>query len=177
MRTNEQAKKKGGKKKKKPAQPKPTDGTPAGTDTADDTNNNNEEAAPPATEEEGMTPTAMDAGNEEADKTKEGEIQQEMQRCRMTLRCREVKPLEDTCKQIIANASADFKTKGPVRIPTKKLSITTRRSPCGNGTNTWDRYEMRIHKRYIDIYCPASAIKTITDFRIDPGVDVHMLMY
>jgi small subunit ribosomal protein S20e len=114
---------------------------------------------------------------DDKDKTKDGEIQQEMQRCRMTLRCRDTKPLEDTCKTIIQRASVNYKTKGPVRIPTKKLSITTRRSPCGNGTNTWDRYEMRIHKRYIDIFCPASAIKEITDFRIDTGVDVNMLMY
>ena len=86
-------------------------------------------------------------------------------------------PLEDTCKTIIQRAEVNYKVKGPVRIPTKKLTITCRRSPCGNGTNTWDRYEMRIHKRYIDIICPASAIKEITDFRIDSGVDVNMLMY
>ena len=67
--------------------------------------------------------------------------------------------------------------KGPVRIPTKKLVITTRRSPCGNGTNTWDRYEMRIHKRVIDIYCPSSAIKEITEFRLDPGVDVNLIVW
>ena len=33
-----------------------------------------------------------------------------------------------------------------MRLPTKKLRITTRKSPCGEGTNTWDRFEMRIHK-------------------------------
>ncbi len=33
--------------------------------------------------------------------------------------------------------------KGPVRMPTKVLHITTRKSPCGEGTNTWDRFEMR----------------------------------
>ena len=65
-----------------------------------------------------------------------------------------------------------YKTRGPVRIPTKNLSITTRRSPCGNGTNTWDRFEMKVHKRVMDIHCPASVIKEITDFRIDPTVDV-----
>ena len=36
-----------------------------------------------------------------------------------------------------------LKVKGPVRIPTKVLHITTRKSPCGEGTNTWDRFEMR----------------------------------
>ena len=36
-----------------------------------------------------------------------------------------------------------LKVKGPVRLPTKVLKITTRKSPCGEGTNTWDRFEMR----------------------------------
>ena len=40
-----------------------------------------------------------------------------------------------------------LKVSGPVRLPTKKLRITTRKSPCGEGTNTWDRFQMRIHKR------------------------------
>merc|ERR1740139_358848 len=79
------------------------------------------------------------------------EVQEENQRIRMTLRGREVKPLEAACSEIVLRAKHQgYKTHGPVRIPTKTLTVTTRRSPCGNGTNTWDRYEMRIHKRVID---------------------------
>ena len=37
----------------------------------------------------------------------------------------------------------NLKVKGPVRMPTKVLHITTRKAPAGNGTNTWDRFEMR----------------------------------
>merc|ERR1712147_141201 len=44
----------------------------------------------------------------------------------------------------------DLHVKGPTRLPTKRLNITTRKSPCGEGTNTWDRFEMRIHKRLLD---------------------------
>ena len=40
---------------------------------------------------------------------------------------------------------------GPIPLPTKKLKITTRKSPCGNGTATFDRFEMRIHRRVIDL--------------------------
>ena len=36
-------------------------------------------------------------------------------------------------------------------MPTKVLRLTTRKSPCGEGTNTWDHLEMRIHKRIIDL--------------------------
>jgi small subunit ribosomal protein S20e len=53
------------------------------------------------------------------------------------------------------------KVKGPARMPTKVLRITTRKSPCGEGTNTWDRFEMRIHKRVIDIYTSSEVVKQI----------------
>ena len=62
-----------------------------------------------------------------------------------------------------------LKVKGPVRMPTKVLRITTRKSPCGEGTNTWDRFEMRIHKRLIDLHSPADVVKQITSIRCGQG--------
>merc|ERR1711937_279733 len=113
----------------------------------------------------------------EKDKTKGDEVQEEIQRIRMTLRAKEVKSLEDACSQIVSRAKVNgFKTKGPVRIPTKILRVTTRKSPCGEGTNTWDRFEMRIHKRVIDIMCPSSVVKDITTFKIDSSVDVDLIV-
>lgn len=32
---------------------------------------------------------------------------------------------------------------GPVRMPTKTLRITTRKTPCGEGSKTWDRFQVR----------------------------------
>ena len=117
----------------------------------------------------------MDA--EKDNKNKGEEIQEEIHRIRMTLRGRETKPLEHACSEIVSRAKQQgYKTRGPVRIPTKIMSITTRRSPCGNGTNTWDRFEMKVHKRVIDVYCPSSVVKEITNFRIDTGVDVNLIV-
>ncbi len=97
---------------------------------------------------------------------------------RMTLRSRETKSLESACAEIVARAkNQGYETKGPVRIPTKILRITTRKSPCGEGSKTWDRFEMRIHKRVIDIHCPSSVVKEITNFRIDAGVDVNLVVW
>jgi ribosomal protein S10 len=33
--------------------------------------------------------------------------------------------------------------------------------PCGEGSKTWDRYEMRIHKRLIDLNSSADVVKQI----------------
>ncbi len=67
-----------------------------------------------------------------------------------------------------------LKVSGPVRLPTKKLKIVTRKSPCGEGTNTWDRFEMRIHKRILDLHSPSEIVKEITSISIEPGVEVEV---
>ena len=116
--------------------------------------------------------------NTDKEKDKGVEALEEIKRMKLTLKGREVKPLEDACNKIIAGAkNKGYETHGPVRIPTKILRITCRKSPCGEGTNTWDRYEMRIHKRVIDILCPSSVVKDITTFKIDASVDVDLVVW
>ena len=79
------------------------------------------------------------------------------------------------CNDLIKGAKDKrLKVKGPVRMPTKKLKIVTRKSPCGEGTNTWDRFEMRIHKRLIDLHSPSEIVKQITSISIEPGVEVEV---
>ena len=67
-----------------------------------------------------------------------------------------------------------FKIKGPVRIPTKILRLVVRKSPCGEGTNTFDRWQMRIHKRILDLYASSDLVRQITNIAIEPGVSVEV---
>ena len=93
----------------------------------------------------------------------------------MTLKGRETKPLEWACNEILIRAkNKGYETRGPVRNPTKILRVTTRKSPCGEGTNTWDRFQMRIHKCLIDLHSPADVVKQITSISIEPGVEVEV---
>merc|ERR1712080_254794 len=114
--------------------------------------------------------------NMDGDKKTAGEETfEEIQRIRMTLKGRETKPLEWACSEIVSRSkNKGFEINGPVRIPTKVLKVTVRKSPCGEGTNTWDRYEMRIHKRVIDIHSPSEIVKQITSISLEPGVDVEV---
>eukprot|EP00296_Roombia_truncata_P009191 JP447758.1.p2 GENE.JP447758.1~~JP447758.1.p2 ORF type:complete len:142 (+),score=35.87 JP447758.1:34-459(+) len=96
-------------------------------------------------------------------------------RIRITLTSRNVKNLEKVCADLIRGAKEKkLKVKGPVRIPTKVLKLCVRKSPCGEGTNTWDRFEMRIHKRLIDLHSPSEFVKQITSISIEPGVEVEV---
>lgn len=96
-------------------------------------------------------------------------------RIRITLTSTKVPALEQACSDLITKAAKkELKAKGPVRIPTKVLRITTRKTPCGEGSKTWDRFEMRIHKRVIDLTCTMQDMKEITSIKIESGVDVEV---
>eukprot|EP01098_Paradermamoeba_levis_P006273 TRINITY_DN2610_c0_g1_i1.p1 TRINITY_DN2610_c0_g1~~TRINITY_DN2610_c0_g1_i1.p1 ORF type:complete len:143 (+),score=51.70 TRINITY_DN2610_c0_g1_i1:123-551(+) len=103
------------------------------------------------------------------------EAESSYHRIRITLTSRNVKNLEKVCTDLINGAKEQrLKVKGPVRLPTKVLRITTRKSPCGEGTNTFDRFEMRIHKRLIDLHSPSEVVKQITSISIEPGVEIEV---
>merc|ERR1712080_51194 len=94
---------------------------------------------------------------------------------RITLTSKEVRPLENVCNALIKNAKEkDIRIRGPTRMPTKNLVITTRKSPCGEGTNTWDKWEMKLHKSIMDLICSTENVKKITDVVIEPGVEVEI---
>ncbi|EPZ31704.1 40S ribosomal protein S20 [Rozella allomycis CSF55] len=96
-------------------------------------------------------------------------------RIRVTLTSRDVSKVEKVCSELIQRAKEkELPVKGPVRMPTKTLRITTRKTPNGEGSKTWDRYEMRIHKRVIDLESPTEIVRQITSFKIETGVDVEV---
>ena len=66
--------------------------------------------------------------------------------------------------------------RGPMPMPTKKLKITTRKSPCGNGTATFDRFEMRIHKRLIDLPSNEKVLHNIMKMYIPKNVNIKIEM-
>ncbi len=62
----------------------------------------------------------------------------------------DVSKLEEFTRSLVAilkNRGA--KVSGPIRLPTKRLFLSVRKSPCGEGTPTYDFFEFSIHKRLI----------------------------
>ncbi|CAL5366848.1 unnamed protein product [Camellia sinensis] len=102
------------------------------------------------------------------------ESQEQIHKIRITLSSKNVKNLEKVCADLVRGAKDKrLRVKGPVRMPTMVLHITTRKSPCGEGTNTWDRFELRVHKRVIDLFSSPDVVKQITSITIEPGVEVE----
>ena len=81
--------------------------------------------------------------------------------------------LEEVCKQIVEIAKlTGVEIKGPVPLPTRRLSVCTRRSPCGDGSDTYEHWEMRIHKRIIDVAGDERTLRKIMRVRVPENV--HM---
>ncbi|KAG6621473.1 hypothetical protein I3842_Q026200 [Carya illinoinensis] len=102
------------------------------------------------------------------------EPQEQIHKIRITLFSKNVKNLEKVCADLVRGAKDKrLRVKGQVRMLTKVLHITSRKSPCG-GTNTWDRFELRVHKRVIDLFNSLDVVKQITSITIEPGVEVEV---
>jgi small subunit ribosomal protein S10 len=100
-----------------------------------------------------------------------------MARVRIKLNSTNIEMLNSICESIktIAKQSG-INISGPVPLPTQKLKITTRKSPCGNGTATFDRFEMRIHKRLIDLPANEKILHHIVRMQIPKSVNVKIEM-
>ena len=64
--------------------------------------------------------------------------------------------------------------RGPIPLPTRRMKITTRKSPCGNGTATFDRFEMRVHKRIIDIPAEDRILHPLMMLKIPRSVQIKI---
>ncbi len=69
------------------------------------------------------------------------------------------------------------KIKGPQPLPTKRLKITTRKAPTGEGTHTFDHWQLRIHRRIMDIEPDDRTMKQITKLRIPEDVKIEPHTY
>tara|TARA_Y100000310_G_scaffold147939_2_gene147201 strand:- start:2496 stop:2804 length:309 start_codon:yes stop_codon:yes gene_type:complete len=100
-----------------------------------------------------------------------------MPKVRIKLNSSDIKVLNDICENIKQLAKrAGISISGPVPLPTKKLKVTTRKSPCGDGTATFDNFEMRIHKRLIDLPAKESVLHSIMKMQFPKNVNIKIEM-
>jgi small subunit ribosomal protein S10 len=98
-----------------------------------------------------------------------------MPKVRIKLNCTDIEMLNVICNSISDIAKkAGIVIRGPVPLPTKRLKITTRKSPCGNGTATFDKFEMRIHKRLIDLPANDKILHSIMRLKIPKNVNIKI---
>ena len=65
---------------------------------------------------------------------------------------------------------------GPVPLPTKTLEVPARKSPDGEGTATWEHWEMRVHKRLIDIDADERALRQLMRIQVPNDVSIEIVL-
>ncbi len=84
-----------------------------------------------------------------------------------------VESIEKVAKQIKEIAEKTGVTmKGPVPLPVKRMEIPVFRLPHGEGSKYWEHWEMRIHKRLIDINADERVLRRL--MRIQVPSDVYI---
>ena len=84
------------------------------------------------------------------------------QRARISLSGEDSAKVDSVCAQIKGiSQRTGVDIRGPVPLPTKKLRVPCRKSPDGEGSETWDHWEKRIHKRLIDLDADPQRLKPL----------------
>jgi small subunit ribosomal protein S10 len=97
------------------------------------------------------------------------------QEARIKLTSTNLSTLETVCSEIKGlGEKSGIRLKGPHPLPTKKMKVVTRKSPCGQGTNTYDKYELRIHRRVIDLGADDRAIRQLMRLKIPDDVYIEV---
>jgi small subunit ribosomal protein S10 len=108
------------------------------------------------------------------DKTEKEEIRQ---RIRIKIRAYDHKLIDQSAKQIVETAQRyGAQVSGPVPLPTEIHKYTVNRSSFVH-KDSREQYEMRVHKRLIDILNPGSkVIDSLSDLNLPAGVDIEIKM-
>ncbi len=98
-----------------------------------------------------------------------------VQKIRVRLRAFDAELIDQSAKSIVgAVARAGARVSGPVPLPTKISKYTVLRSPHVN-KKAREQFEMRTHKRLIDIINPTSdTINALMKLELPAGVDVEI---
>ena len=110
-------------------------------------------------------------------KKKAEEKEESKQRLRIKIRAYDHKIIDQSARQIVETAERQgIEVVGPIPLPTQIHKYTVNRSSFVH-KDSREQYEMRVHKRLIDIYDPTSRIiDAMMNLNLPAGVDIEIKM-
>ena len=110
-------------------------------------------------------------------KRKTAKKEEAVQKLRIKVRAYEHKVLDTSVKQIMDTALRfDAEIVGPVPLPTEMKKYTVNRSTF-IFKDAREQYEMRVHKRLIDILNPSpKVVEALTNLNLPSGVNIDVKM-
>jgi len=110
-------------------------------------------------------------------RVRKAKVVAEVPHLRIRVRAYEHKILDASLKQIMDTAARyDAEVHGPVPLPTEIKKYTVNRSSFID-KNSREQFEMRVHKRLIDIINPnPKVIEALTNLSLPSGVNIDVKM-
>ena len=109
--------------------------------------------------------------------TKVSKAKDEGQRIRIKNKSFDHKIIDQSTRTIVETVKrSGAKVHGPIPLPTEKKIYTVNASTFVHKSSR-DQYEMRVHKRLIDIIEPtASTVESLSSLNLPSGVDIEIKM-
>lgn len=99
------------------------------------------------------------------------------QKARISLTGTSPERVDGVCSQIKMIAErTGVNIAGPIPLPTKKLVVPVRKAPDGEGSETYDRWQMRVHKRLIDLDADDRALRQLMRIQVPDGVNIEIVL-
>jgi small subunit ribosomal protein S10 len=102
--------------------------------------------------------------------------QTKLPKLRIALKAYEPGLLMNSCQQIlqVVNTGGSTRAVGPIPLPTRRRIYCVLRSPHVN-KDAREHFEIRTHKRLIDIYKPTEeTLQSLRNLDLPAGVDVEI---
>ena len=109
--------------------------------------------------------------------TKPAQDEEGGQRIRIKIKAYDNKIIDQSARQIVETAKrTGASITGPVPLPTENSRYTVIRASFAH-KDSREQYEMRVHKRLIDIESPsAKTVDSLMNLNLPSGVDVEIKM-
>lgn len=122
-------------------------------------------------------PKKKDTKSESKAATKPSKEEEGGQRIRIKIKAYDHKIIDQSARQIVETAKrTGASITGPVPLPTESSRYTVIRSAFVH-KDSREQYEMRVHKRLIDIDSPsAKTVDSLMNLNLPSGVDVEIKM-
>ena len=84
----------------------------------------------------------------------------------------DLRKVENQIREIALKTGTPMK--GPIPLPTKILQVPIFRLPHGEGSKYWDKYELRIHKRLIELLADERVLRRLMRIQIPDSVHIEI---
>ena len=109
--------------------------------------------------------------------TREKKDEEPSSRIRIKIKAYDHKVIDQSARQIVETATRTGAiVSGPVPLPIEKTKYTVMKSPFVH-KDSREQFEMRVHKRLIDITKPTpKTVDALMDLNLPAGVDIEIKM-